>query len=72
MTDKEKAKELSHKWIGYYRNSDVETICLEMAAWKEQQMIEILLKKQEEADDTTTASYIGKIIEDFKKAMEKE
>ena len=37
MTNEEKARELSHKWIGYYRNSDVETACLEMAQWKDEQ-----------------------------------
>ena len=72
MTQEEKARELSHKWIGYYRNSDVETACLEMAAWKEQQMIEVLGNLLFNKEEKIYRAYLDydAFFEDLRKAME--
>lgn len=89
MTNKEKARELSKKFARQYRanhwpewsndeafhysNEEIYNACLEIAAWKEQQMIE---KAVEYINNTIgqggwlNSCQIDNFIEGFKKAME--
>lgn len=68
--DKDKAHQIGWETSKHYdpllcKESWCEMAALDMAAWKEQQMIIFLTKMKEQADDTTTANYLSKIIEQF-------
>ena len=70
MTIEEKAKEFYHKYreLNLAPESAAFNAALEMAEWKEQQMIE----KAVEFLSKRVFSYDGCFIEDFKKAMKEK
>ena len=78
MTDTEKAREIGEQiddnhTYEHILQEDVERACLEMAAWKEEQMISWLQKNAARyvvCDESEFSHYATKtMLEDFKKVM---